>query len=219
MHLKRKFLLFTLICCLAFCAVFLTACDSTEKSGELYMTTQSFSYDSESDTVTALVSVSSKEKSDIVGKSVIKTEKKGFFIYYSYNYEFDADIWNKVKAAAVVNEDLENALNELGVDREYNVKLQYVYATDYKSVSADGKMSQKGKVKTFVWDYSDGEKIQMKLNQRVENRMAWYGLIIGLTLTITAAITIPIEVLKFKNYIKREKERNASNENNQQNGN
>ncbi|MGN1097021.1 MAG: hypothetical protein ACI4QU_04200, partial [Christensenellales bacterium] len=66
--------------------------------------------------------------------------------------------------------------------------------------------SEAGNVKSYVWTFSDGDNVEIKLFQTVENRAAWYGLTIGVVLI--AVIIIIAVVVK-----KKKEEQNASDKN------
>ena len=201
--IKKNLSVVALIICVTLSVSVLSAC-TVVSEGELYASVQSFSYDSETDTVTALIKISSEVKSEIIGKSEREIFRGSFYNDYSYRYSFEEGIWDKVKADAAASSELAQTLTDAGVDSIYNLNIQYVYLTEYKSVSANGKLSEAGNVKSYVWTFSDGDNVEIKLYQTVENRVAWYGLTIGIVLFAVIIITILVVVKKKK------EEQNAS---------
>ncbi|MGN0796057.1 MAG: hypothetical protein ACI4MT_03795 [Christensenellales bacterium] len=195
--IKSTLLLFALIFCLTFAASVLSACNAATED-KLYAFVQSYSYDAETDTVTALIKLNYDTETDIVGRSERTISRDGFYNEYSYSYKFNSDIWDKIKVDAALSDELSQTLTDAGVDSVYNVNIQYVYMTEYKSVTANGKYSETGKVRSYVWTFSDGDEVEMNLYQTVENRAAWYGLTVGIVVIVVVVITVTVAFKKNK---------------------
>lgn len=184
----KKISVFAVLILLLFSLFLFAACD--EEDSEVYCAVAGYSYDNKTDTVTVQIKLQTSSE-NAVTKVEYKRSKTddGFFDIYKTTYAMPSDFWDKIRQYASVDESLGKILDENGVDREYSLKIVYVYATLYKSIYGDGEYAENGKTRMYIWQFADGDDAVMTLTQRTEDRAAWYGLLIGIFALATVIVS------------------------------